>query len=80
MHCSWLHVSEKYGYGNIAGHTLWSGPGPGPRPLEKADPVPKFIVWVSSSRVLISNMTTFFNPLMPSGNKKFTQAFSRRLV
>ena len=34
-------------------------------PLEKADPIPKFTVWVkdsflTDSRVLISNMTTVF--------------------
>ena len=32
-------------------HALQSGPGPGPGPLEKADPIPKFIVWVKDSQV-----------------------------
>ena len=49
------------------GHTLYSvpGAGPGPGPSEKADPIPKFTVWVKDSyltnlRVLISNMTKDF--------------------
>ena len=57
-------------------HALYSGPGPRPsekadlRPLEKADPIPKLIVWVkdsclTNSRVLISNMTIVFKNSSP---------------
>ena len=66
---------EPKSHVRMAYFTKPTGPGPGPRTSEKADPIPKFTVLVKDSyltisRVLISSMTILFSNSNPKIPKK----------